>query len=313
VELEGEQANRIHIRRLRALAGFALMTLVIAAATAAVYRERHSFTSTIHRLGAGPVIASLGCALVGVGATGPSWLEVVRGLGVDMPRRAGIRVFFTSQLGKYVPGSVWPLVMQMEAGRAYGASRRTMAAANIIAVAVACTTGLIVAAVLLPASDAGALAHYWWSLLILPFLAILLYPRTIPALLDRLLAFANRPPLGERLASRNELRAGCFMTLAWLGLGAHLAVLCFALGHQSLSTFLLCMGAMALAVPLGILFIPAPAGAGIRDLVLVFVLTTLLTSGQALAIVVASRVLLITCDIILAAASLSLRSWPKSG
>lgn len=313
MELEGEQAKDIHIRRLRALAGFAVMTLVIAAAAAAVYRERHSFTSTIHRLGIWPLVASLGCALVGVGATGPSWIEVVRGLGVAMPWRPGIRVFFTSQLGKYVPGSVWPLVIQMEAGRAYGARRRTMAAANIIALVIACTTGLIVAAVLLPASDSGAVAHYWWTLLILPFLAALLYPRTIPALLDRLFALANRPPLGERLASQNGLRAGACMLLTWFGLGGHLAVLCFALGHRSLSTFLLCTGAMALAVPLGVLFIPAPAGAGIRDLILVFILTTLLTSGQALAIVVASRVLLITCDILLAAASLSLRSRPKSG
>jgi uncharacterized membrane protein YbhN (UPF0104 family) len=62
----------------------------------------------------------------------------------------------------------------------------------------------------------------------------------------------------------------------------------------------LCIGAIALAVPLGILFIPAPAGAGIRDVVLVLVLTVILTSGQALAVVVASRVLLILSDLVLA-------------
>ncbi|MBO0728708.1 MAG: flippase-like domain-containing protein [Acidimicrobiaceae bacterium] len=298
-----EQAKGVHVRRSRALAGIAVMTVVVAGAVAAVYRERHSFTSTIHRLGAWPLIASLGCAVVGMAATGPSWIEVVRGLGVNMSWRTGIRVFFTTQLGKYVPGSIWPVLLQMEAGRAYGANRRTMVTANLMSLVLACTTGLLVAAVLLPASDAGALAHYWWSLLFLPVLLGLLYPRTIPALLDRLFALAHRPPLGERLATRSGLYATGYMLLAWLGLGGHLAVLCAALGHGNLSSFLLSTGAIALAYSVGILFLPAPAGAGIRDVVLAFVLTAILKSGQALAVVVASRVLLTACDILLAAAS----------
>jgi hypothetical protein len=57
---------------------------------------------------------------------------------------------------------------------------------------------------------------------------------------------------------------------------------------------------MALAFSLGVLFIPAPAGAGIRDVVLTLTLTASLTSGQALAVVVASRVILIACDLTLA-------------
>ncbi|MBO0729929.1 MAG: flippase-like domain-containing protein [Acidimicrobiaceae bacterium] len=314
MERKGEQSKGTDVRRLRAFAGFAVMTVVLAGAVAAVYRERHSFALTIQRLGAWPLLFSLGSALFAQAAAGATWIEVVKGLGVDLPWQAGIRVFFTTQLGKYVPGSVWPVLLQMEAGRAHGARRRTMVAANLITLAFGCGTGLFVAAALLPASDAGALARYWWSLLFLPFLLVLLYPRTIPALLDRLLALVHRPPLGERLATRNALRACGYALLTWPGLGGHLAVLCIALGQGSISTYLLCTGAMALAVSLGVLFIPAPAGAGIRDVALVFMLTTILSSGQALAIVVASRVLLTACDILLAAGSALVlrRAGPRS-
>jgi hypothetical protein len=58
---------------------------------------------------------------------------------------------------------------------------------------------------------------------------------------------------------------------------------------------------MALAVAAGILFIPAPAGAGLRELVLVLVLKGDLGAGGALALVVASRVLLVIADVVLAA------------
>lgn len=278
-----------------------VMALVVAGAAVAVYHERHSFSATLHRLGAGTLLASFGCALVGVVATGAAWIEVVRGLGVDMPWRDGGRLFFTTQLGKYLPGSVWPALLQMEGGRAHGASRRTMVAANLISLTLGCSTGLLVAAVLVPVSDADALSRYWWALLFLPALVVLLYPRTIPALLDRFLAQFHRPPLGERLGVRPGLRASGYSFLSWLGLGGHLTVVCAALGRGGFSTFLLCSGAIALAIPLGVLFIPAPAGAGVRDLALTLVLTRLFPSGVALAVVVASRVVLIACDLALAA------------
>jgi hypothetical protein len=291
------------VSRGRAIAGAVVIVVVVAAAGVAIYRERHSFADTLRRVGAGSMVLSLLAGLVGVAATFPMWREVLRGLGVAMPWGVGSRVFFTSQLGKYLPGSVWPVVMQMEAGRARGASRRTMLAANLITLVMSCALGLVVACVLLPLYDAHALRKYWWALFALPFLLALLHPRALPALLDRAFALIHRPGLGERLDVRSGLRAGGWSLVSWLGLGTHLAIVCAALGHGGLSVFVLCTGGMALAVSLGVLFIPAPAGAGVRDVVLTLVLRTILSSGQALAVVIASRVVLIVCDLALAAAA----------
>ncbi len=274
--------------------------VAIGLASYAIYRERGSFASALRSIGAGSIVASFACGLVGVAATFPVWREVLEGLGVDMPWLPGARVFFISQLGKYVPGSVWPVIMQMEAGRARGASRRTMLAANLITLAVSCAIGLLIACIFLPAYDSHVLARYWWVLLAIPFLLALLHPRALPGLLDRLFSLVHRPPLNEQLEVRASAKASCWSVLSWTALGLQLGILANGVGHRGLSTFLLCIGAIALAVPLGILFIPAPAGAGIRDVVLVLVLTVILTSGQALAVVVASRVLLILSDLVLA-------------
>jgi hypothetical protein len=280
--------------------GIAVVCLALAGAAVAVYRDRQSFVDTIRHIGAGAVVASAVCGLVGVGSAYPTWREVLGGLGVDLRWGPGARVFFTSQLGKYVPGSVWPVMMQMEVGRAGGANRRTMLGANVTAIFISCTAGLIVAAAVLPIYDAHALEHYWWGLLALPFLLVMLHPRALPGLMDRAFALVHRPPLGERLDARHEARAFGWAFVTWIALGVHLAILTGAASHWSVSIFLLCTGGMALAVPLGILFLPAPAGAGIRDVILLLVVGSAVGSSEALAIVVASRAVLIGCDLLVA-------------
>src|SRR6202022_583543 len=116
----------------------------------AIDHQRHAFVDGLRRIGVWPVVASIVFGLIGVAATYQTWSEVVRGLDPTIRRSPGPRVFFVSQLGKYVPGAVWPVVMQMEAGRSRGIRRRTMFAANLITLLLSCTVGLLVACVLLP-------------------------------------------------------------------------------------------------------------------------------------------------------------------
>jgi uncharacterized membrane protein YbhN (UPF0104 family) len=287
--------------RRRTVIGVVLIALIVVAAALAIYHQRHSFIDSLDKLGAGAMIGSFAVALLGVALTFFIWREVLQGLEVDMPWRIGARAFFTSQLGKYLPGSVWPVLVQMEAGKARGASRRTMLAANLITIVLSCAVGLILASALLPISDTRALSHYWWLLLLLPFLIALLHPRALPWVLDRLFALMHRPSLDERLPVRNTVRAAGWSVGSFVFQGLHIAILALTLGGGGFSTVLLCIGGMSLAVSAGVLFIPAPAGAGVRDVILTLVLRATLSGGQALAVVVASRALLIVADLCLAA------------
>lgn len=282
------------------LLGSAVMVAVALAAGVAIYGDRHTFTDALHRVGVTAVLASFVVGLAGVAATFPVWREVLAGLDVDLPAKTAARVFFSSQLGKYVPGAVWPIVLQVEAGRRHGAARRTMLTAGAFSLVIGVSTGILVACLLLPLADAHALSRYWFALLAVPVLLVLLHPRTLPLAVDRAMRVLRRPPLRERLRARQEVRACGWSVLSWLGLGGQLTLLCDGLGKGGLSTFVLCVGAMGLAVALGVLFIPAPAGAGVREVVLVLALGALLHPGEALAVVVASRALLVAADVALA-------------
>lgn len=299
-----------HRSRVRSLVGAAVVAAALAAAAVAIADQRHAFTTSLRQIGAGPMVISFVCGLMGVGSTFGMWRQVLHGLGVDVPAGPGARVFFTSQLGKYLPGSVWPALMQMEAGRAWGASRRTMLTANLVTILMNVCAGLVVACALLPAYDSSALSHYWWALLAIPFLLALLHPRAIPGLLDRVLSLLHRPPVGDHLDTGSVLRASIWALASWLGLGAQVGVLTVAVGPSAASHFVLAIGAMALAYSLGVLFVPAPAGAGVREVVLVLVLGSVLPSGQALAVVLSSRVLLAIVDVFLAGVAAVIRRTP---
>ena len=52
------------------------------------------------------------------------WQTLLAGLGSPLPVPAAGRILFIGQLGKYIPGSVWPILAQMELGARAKVPRR---------------------------------------------------------------------------------------------------------------------------------------------------------------------------------------------
>lgn len=299
-------------RQLGLIAPYLFIVLAGAAAVYAIGTRRHELVSVLGHLGPTAVLASVIFGMLGACATFMLWRQLLIGLGVDPPRSGSFRVFFVGQLGKYLPGSVWPVVAQMEFGKRKGIARRTMLAANALSLALALAVGLIVGAVLLPLTSTSAMRTFRWFFLVLPFLLVLLHPRTIPGLLDWLFMRLGRPPLGQRLTWSAMWRAGCWALLSWVLLGLHLYALTSGLGVVGPHVLAATIGGFALAASAGILFVPAPAGAGIRDVVLIATLGVSMTSAQALGVGLASRVLLIIVDLLMTAlAVLGSRQWRR--
>jgi uncharacterized membrane protein YbhN (UPF0104 family) len=65
------------------------------------------------------------------------------------------------------------------------------------------------------------------------------------------------------------------------------------------------MGIFGLAWVAGLLFVVVPAGAGVREVILVVGLASVLSSGAALAVALLSRVLLTVTDLVLAGAAVA--------
>lgn len=282
--------------------------LVVAGCAYLLAGQSDDLASAARRLSLGRVALSGAVAIVGSMCIERSWLALLRGFGVSVVNRDAAAVFYVSQLGKYVPGSVWPVLAQVELGARWGAPRRVMLGASVLLLTLVTGTGISVGAVLLPWSSPDGLQRYWWLLGLLPPLAALLHPRVLTSLINRVSLWAGGQRLDAHVSRSGVLRAGLWVMLAWVLFGTHLLILMTAYGPIGPLDVAAAVGGMSLAWAAGLAFVPAPAGAGVREGFLLLTLGPVVGAEAAIATALASRVLLILADITLAATSFGLRT-----
>jgi hypothetical protein len=285
----------------------------VVAAVIAVWRRGEDVRSSVEDMGAGPMVFSAGLALLGTHATAMVWLRLARGSGLVAPTSSALALYYVSQLGKYIPGSVWPVVAQVEFGRRWSSPRRVLLAAYALVVAMLCATGLTIGlTTLVFAGGAAETYRYWWLVLVLPALLACLHPRIVPRVLDGILALAGRERLEIEVRPAALIEAAVWAIVAWILLGLHLVILLAALGESGADMVVTGIGAMALGWAAGLLVVFAPAGLGVRDSILVAAFAGMVGGGPALAVAVASRVLLLLSDLVLGGLGLLLTTGSKS-
>jgi uncharacterized membrane protein YbhN (UPF0104 family) len=296
----GSQSGRPHRlrwsrwRNLLRLVVLALFTAVLAVVLARRWGEVGPLLHSLSVTGVGLAAAAV---VAGIYASFLCWRAVLTDLGSPLPLGGGMRVFFLGQLGKYLPGSLWPLLAQMELGRDYKVPRRASGAAVAIFMLLVLGTGLLVAAIALPLLGGDALHRYWWVLAVLPAAAVLLYPAVLNRLLAMLLRLARREPMPNPLSLPGVLRAVTWGLVMWLLYGVHLWVLARMLGAGGAGLLPRSIGAFAAAWCVGFLVVIAPAGGGAREAALIVLLGTGVGAARATVIAVVSRLLFTVGDL----------------
>ncbi|MFF5211366.1 lysylphosphatidylglycerol synthase domain-containing protein [Streptosporangium sp. NPDC000396] len=229
-----------------------------------------------------------------------TWRALLADLGSPLPFRSAAKVFFVGQLGKYIPGSLWPVLAQMEMGRELGVPRSRSAAAFFLTMPVQLGSGLVISGVTLLAALPGSAVPYAWIFLLIPVLAVVFEPRVINAVLGFGLRKLKREPLERPLTRRGMLTALGWALLGWTAYGLHLAAIIHALGPSGVSVVLFSIGAFALSWCLGIMTFVVPAGAGVREVAMVAVLAPVLDRGSAIAVALCSRIMIIIGDLVCA-------------
>lgn len=234
-------------------------------------------------------------------ASAEVWRVLLGALGSPLPRRAAASIMFVGQLGKYLPGSVWPVLAQMELGKAHDVPRRHSATAAVLTMLVSLCGGLLVAVVTLPFTAPSS--GYRWFLLAAPVLLAVLHPR----LLNPILRVATRGRVSvDGLDLRQVGIALAWSVASWLCYGLPIWLLATRLGASPGHTALLAVGGFAFAWSVGFLVVIAPAGAGVRDVLLVATLAAVLPVGDATAVALVSRLLMTVGDVLAAAIAASL-------
>src|ERR1700722_16028752 len=276
--------------------GFVAVTVGIGAY--AVVTEWGQLRKALASLGFLPVAGSLVAVLAALTAAMQVWRVLLAALGSPLPARPAARIMFIGQLGKYIPGSIWPVLAQMELGNDFQVPRHRSASASVLTMLLVVLTGLLTALVALP-FVAGS-TNYVWALLAAPALLVLVAPRVLNAVLNRVLRVAKRPPLEVELTGRAITAALGWSFVSWACYGLQIWVLALPLGAPPGKTALLALGGFAFAWSVCFLVVIAPAGLGVRDVLLALTLGLVIAHGAALAIALVSRVLLTIGDLVTA-------------
>jgi glycosyltransferase 2 family protein len=223
------------------------------------------------------------------------WEDALGLLGHRPGRRRVIAWYYSGEIGKYVPGVVWPVVGRGELARRGGVPASRAYPSVALSLATFYLAGLAVAAVLVPldlaqqAESPAALA-----------LLLLLLPLGLAALHPAVLGRARRVVV--RLSGRGgdvplpEWRATAAVILryvpAWLFIWAATWLVARALVPDPP---ILRIGiATTLSWAAGFAAVPVPAGAGIREAV--FVASSGMAGGVAATVAVASRLAFVLVD-----------------
>lgn len=255
------------------------------------------------------LLGSLSLCLVAVFMSFLLWRGVLAALGSRVPLRVAARIFFVAQLGKYLPGSLWPVVAQMRLGHQAGLPRQRMGLAFVLTLGLSVGWGVLVGLVAAPAVFAAAGdgdASWAWGVLlvlIVPLVVVLLLPRPLNAVLAFLLRVLRRPGLEQPVTGRQIAAASGWTIVFWFVFGLHVWLLAKGLGADGLQALPLTVGGFALAFSLGPLLVVLPAGAGVREAALVVMLLPVLGVAEATAVALTSRGLLMITDALLAAGS----------
>jgi len=295
----GRTSRSRRLQQLRVV----LLTAAVGLAIFALVDYAHKLGPKWHQLSPGSVVAAAVAVVVGLLATAACWRSILADLGSRLPWLTAFRILLVSQVGKYLPGAVWPYLAQMEAGRRHGVPTRRMAATGLLSIAIAVISGLVVAAATLPLVSPSARHRYGLLFVFAPLLLVLLHPRVLAWLLALGMRLIRRPGEPPQLTWRGIGTAVGWQLVAWLANGVQIWFLAHTLGAHQARALPCAVGAFALAWVVGFLVVISPAGAGAREAAMIVALAPVVDRPAAVLIALVSRGLTTVGDLTLAAAS----------
>lgn len=284
-----------------------LLALVLVGVGIALGSNWAEVRADLDRLGWTALTAATALALASPFLTVLGWRVLLADLGSRLHIAEASGVFFVGQLGKYLPGSVWSVVVQTEMAARLGVPRRRTAVCGLLCIGLSALTGLIAGLPALPVLlTRGEVTVPWWGV---PLIIAALLPLLWPPLLNHGIRWAlrllRRPPLEHDLGPAAVARSSGWFTSSWLVGGLLVWVLARALAPDDVDASRLLLVAVSgylLAAGIGMFSIVVPAGVGVRDGVMVLLLATQLSLSAAAAVVVVARFLTVLGDVVWAAA-----------
>lgn len=287
-------------QRLRRVLSLALLLITLGACWLAIRNNIHDVGHTLDQLTLLDVVAMLAFGVVGAFAAFRSWRTVLTGLHADMPAAEARSMFFCSQVGKYLPGSVWPALIQSEIGARNRVPRPTVLLTYLLALVASLAAASATAIAILGNARSGWLAVAGIAMGVgsLGLVWLLVAPRGAQRFL-KWVSTRRTIASGLSLTPSAGRQAFGYAVLAWWSMSAEAAWLAWRLAptYPGTLTLIAVIGASTLSWTCGFLAVPVPAGAGVREAIFTFAVAGALGRPTAITIAVVTRLVGVFIDL----------------
>ena len=247
--------------------------------------------------------------LAGMTAIAVPWRRAIQLLGDDMPTGQAIRRYFVGEIGKYVPGGVWPILGRGELAVRWGIRRTTAYSSVLLSLMALYLAAMFVVVAGLPAllsgdDGTGPIA----VLLLLPLGLIALHPRSLGAAIAVVERVSKRDVHLDIPSWRSSVALVVRYVPAWLAIGG--ATWAVARSLDPSAGVIEVGTAATLSWLVGFVLVPVPGGVGVREAAFVAAAGSL-DPGIAAAVAVAARIIFVAVDALGAAIGSSLLRPPR--
>lgn len=242
------------------------------------------------------------------------WRTVLEGWRESLRIIDAARIWTISSLGGYIPGKVWSIAGMALMAQQRGVSGTAATGSAVIMQLISIATGAMIALVLVGTPLLDRFLGGWGSIAAMILAAVTLIGAvalTSPSLTRRI-GFLLRRPDAVRPVEPGALAGALVANLvAWAGYGIALQLLGLGTLHGVELSWSTATGAFAASYVIGYVFVLLPAGFGVREAVMITILTPSIGVGPAAALAAASRVVLTVNQVGAALPFLLFRSQPR--
>ncbi len=245
-----------------------------------------------------------------------NWKRLMAAFGYKVPLRRAFRVFYLSDLGRYIPGKVWTLVGFLYLTRKEGIKPEDATASFVVSQLFTIPASFLVVALAVQYDSRllvdqlallGEYSAYTLTGLILAGAAVVVFwlPKVL-SVASIVLRRLGRPGIKFELDKRVALQLFLRYFLGWLGYGAAFYLFVTSVAPDSGLSLIAACGIFSAAYQVGYLSLFAPGGLGPRELVMGLMLEPYL-GPLAPAVAIGARLWVIVIEIVAALISLSIR------
>ena len=299
------------IRAASTVVGAVLALAAVVFVAKSLIADREEIADALGEASLGWVAVAVALAAVGMTAIAVPWRHAIRLLGADMPMRQIVSRYYLGEIGKYLPGGVWPVLGRGELA-VRGGVRRVPAYSSVLlsllALYLAAMIVVLVGMPVLLSGDDGSGPVVVLALLPLGLAA--LHPKVLGFVVDGIERLTRRRIQLEVPTWRASVALVARYLPAWTAIGAATWAVSRALDPNAEP---LHVGVAAvLSWLIGFVLVPVPGGVGVREAAFVAAAGSL-DPGIAAAVAVGARAIFVAVDAVGAVlGALALRSGSAS-